>query len=695
MDLTQEKVVQMCGRCLKKTVDVYGHRFVLNSTRQGDIFRSACPVNHKSTFVSWTCRHDSTWDAHPDLSVCRGNTALFPVPAGSTTLGPLENITTLINNIQNVDLYPAEAVTVLEGVAELQRKFQEEDLEKNFDAADRGSFFRSVVDVAANVLREPMSFEVNNAARGRMLSSAQDLLTNSSLRFGERLQPNTAVTYKQEGVHVFVEKRPAAHFREERNRLLLHEYSHTTSILLPEDFYDGYETAENGDQFVLVQKTTYRDLHTRYNRNLSNIDIDLTGYIDYKSVVNSHVIGVTVGSGKWEATSDQLVHINSSHNYYGESLRLSNIKCVWWDSSGDDWSTEGCSLNWTTAEYSVCHCDHLTSFALIMDIYGYRPPKSSSQATEELVLHLISEIGSCVSILCLVLTILSTRIVMLAKKSQRQDRSTKPDLTMIHLCLCLCLFFCLFLPRVTAKTSEELCITITFFRHYFLMATFTWNAVWSVFLFLGIIQVLSKITVTTKQILIAGYFLPLVIVVFSLVLSICLEIYARKDVCWIAPGFALWSFIGAISIILLVNLVIYVKVVRVMWTRSHPTTYNDRAKLRGSVSIFLGLGLTWSVGWFLMLEESPSFYLKIIFNLLNSLQGVGIFLLNVPLHGKNWKLIKGFIDNWMKTRGYQCWTSLETQDLRLDEINSGYKRYMGSRFTTETSLKDTEDSDKE
>ncbi|XP_064118517.1 adhesion G protein-coupled receptor L3-like [Macrobrachium nipponense] len=687
--LSQKKMVQMCGRCLKKTVVSYGHRFVLKSTRQGDTLRLACPINHESTFVSWTCRQDSTWDAHPDLSLCRGNVSLFPAPVGNTSFGALKNLTALIANIHNVELYPADAVMVLEGTEELQRKFQEEDFDMNFNSTERESFFRAVADVAANVLRDPVSFAVDNATRGRMLSSTQDLVTNFFLKFEERMQTNLSFTYKNEEVGVLVKKMPVAHFKEERNRLITHNYSHTTSVLLPEDFYDGYETADNGSQHVLVQGISYRDLHKRHNGylDLSNVT-ELTGNVDKKGYVNCHIIDVTIGSGSWKATTDQLIQLNFSHIYHGKGLNLSNVKCVWWNSSANVWSTEGCSLNFTTGDYSVCHCDHLTGLAVTMDIYGIISP--SLQAQEELVLHLVSEIGSGASILCLVLTITSYWIVMSVKKNQRLNRSTKSDLTMINLCLCLCLFLCLFLPRVTAETSEELCIAITFFRHYFIMATFTWNALWSLFLFINIIQVLSNITPTTKQILIAGYFLPLFIVVFSLVLSFSLQIYNRKDVCWLAPGFALWSFICTLSLILLVNLIIYGMVVQKMCTRSDPATNKDHSKtvikLKGSVATFLSLGLTWSVGWLLMLQESPPFYLKLTFNLATSLQGVGIFLFNVLLHDKNMEMLRGFIGNLIQTIRYRHGTSFETQEFGLDEMKSDYKKYKESQSTEELSV---------
>ena len=54
-----------------------------------------------------------------------------------------------------------------------------------------------------------------------------------------------------------------------------------------------------------------------------------------------------------------------------ENNTLENFQCVFWDfdleNGRGDWSNEGCMLVETTeGDRRVCHCDHLTSFAVLI-----------------------------------------------------------------------------------------------------------------------------------------------------------------------------------------------------------------------------------------------------------------------------------------------------------------------------------------
>ena len=49
---------------------------------------------------------------------------------------------------------------------------------------------------------------------------------------------------------------------------------------------------------------------------------------------------------------------------------VSEPKCVFWNTSANDWSQEGCELVDHNAQYTRCLCTHLTNFAVIMDVNG-------------------------------------------------------------------------------------------------------------------------------------------------------------------------------------------------------------------------------------------------------------------------------------------------------------------------------------
>ena len=49
---------------------------------------------------------------------------------------------------------------------------------------------------------------------------------------------------------------------------------------------------------------------------------------------------------------------------------LSSVRCVYWSSELRGWEGNGCNLVSTTPTHSTCTCNHLTNFAVIMDIGG-------------------------------------------------------------------------------------------------------------------------------------------------------------------------------------------------------------------------------------------------------------------------------------------------------------------------------------
>ncbi len=85
------------------------------------------------------------------------------------------------------------------------------------------------------------------------------------------------------------------------------------------------------------------------------------------------------------------------------------------------WMSDGCSLVATasSSNVTVCECYHLTSFALLMSptgetvshavrsLHAYTaiPPLSPTQPSDP-VLQIVSKVGLCISIICLLLTII-------------------------------------------------------------------------------------------------------------------------------------------------------------------------------------------------------------------------------------------------------------------------------------------------
>lgn len=62
---------------------------------------------------------------------------------------------------------------------------------------------------------------------------------------------------------------------------------------------------------------------------------------------------------------------NGNYLYFVSQPNESHHTCVFWDSSldGGSWSTRGCKMVESNSEYTVCSCNHLSSFAVLMALY--------------------------------------------------------------------------------------------------------------------------------------------------------------------------------------------------------------------------------------------------------------------------------------------------------------------------------------
>ena len=117
-----------------------------------------------------------------------------------------------------------------------------------------------------------------------------------------------------------------------------------------------------------------------------------------KPIVNSRVVSASLGKGRHvELPYPALLvfrHLNTEN--------VSNPRCVYWDYTLNYWSEKGCRRLATNASHTTCECDHLTNFAVLMDIHT--TPLSD---THRISLEIITYVGCGVSIVCLLLAIIT------------------------------------------------------------------------------------------------------------------------------------------------------------------------------------------------------------------------------------------------------------------------------------------------
>ncbi|MGH0135434.1 UNVERIFIED_CONTAM: hypothetical protein FKN15_008043 [Acipenser sinensis] len=152
--------------------------------------------------------------------------------------------------------------------------------------------------------------------------------------------------------------------------------------------------------------------------------------------LNSPVVTATVGSkNKLSAPVNLTFHHNKLKTAEEE------VMCVYWKYEGKEssWSTEGCTKLHSNQTHTVCSCDHLSSFTVLME-------RRESQMQDYYALLVIVYIAEITSLVCLSLAI----VTFLFCCSIHNVSAT------LHLHLSVCVFTAhlLFLIGVS-KTNEE------------------------------------------------------------------------------------------------------------------------------------------------------------------------------------------------------------------------------------------------
>lgn len=173
-------------------------------------------------------------------------------------------------------------------------------------------------------------------------------------------------------------------------------------------------------------------------------------------IINSNIISFKMNQKKDEDFLKKVpVELTFQHIQQDDAYIQYEIKpvCSYWDYDkttydGGFWSSDGCQVKSTNKTHTVCQCNHLTHFAILMDVYGVHEQLSE---VHEVILTVITIVCSLISCISIILTLLAFRFLKIIKKNREQ--STTKDLTTIttHLCVCLLFSLSLFLAGIMTQ----------------------------------------------------------------------------------------------------------------------------------------------------------------------------------------------------------------------------------------------------
>ncbi|XP_049446605.1 adhesion G protein-coupled receptor F4 isoform X2 [Epinephelus fuscoguttatus] len=308
-------------------------------------------------------------------------------------------------------------------------------------------------------------------------------------------------------------------------------------------------------------------------------------------------------------------------------------RCVFWNTTEREWSVDGCFfINRTDVNHTVCMCNHLTSFSVLM--------AKGDVSTD--VLDIITNVGLGVSICSLLIFLIIESLVWSAvvKTNLSHFRHTAIVNISIFRLLADCSFLASSNPE---KISDTWCLVLTVCKHLFYLAMFSWMLCLSVMLVHQLIFVFSPLRKRVFMFFssIIGYVCPILIVGSSYVYCKYTDkpYYDKKKGCWLVyekllEG-SIHAFLLPVGTVILTNLFSMVVVIFTLMKSSAPegSKTDDKETVKSILKVVVFLtpvfGVTWIIGFAqLLLDDTNPMYKVVLysFTILNSFQGLFILI---------------------------------------------------------------------
>ncbi|CAI5685271.1 unnamed protein product [Oreochromis niloticus] len=595
-------------------------------TQRGMLVERPCPKGTRGT-ASYLCVL-STGDWHPkgpDLSNCTShwvNQVAQKIRSG-------ENAANLANELAKHTKGPifagdvSSSVRLMEQLVDILDAQLQELRPSEKDSAGR-SFNKAIVDTVDNLLRpEALKSwqDMNSTEQTHAATMLLDTLEEGAFVLADNLMEPAIVKVPADNIilEVYVLStdgqvqdfkfpqigKSGISIQLSANTVKLNSRNGVAKLV--------FMLYKNLSQFLSTENATIKMDNDAYSRNVS-------------VAVNSDIIAASINKESSRVFINDpviftLEHIDMEHYF--------NSNCSFWNYSERSmmgyWSTQGCKLLDSNKTHTTCSCSHLTNFAILM---AHRETSASSEV-HELLLTVITRVGIVVSLVCLMISIFTFCFF----RGLQSDRNT------IHKNLCINLFIAelIFLIGIDMTEPRIGCAIIAGILHFFFLASFSWMCLEGVQLYLMLVEVFESEYSRKKYYYVSGYLFPAIVVGVSA--AIDYRSYGTKKACWLSvDNHFIWSFIGPVTCIIMLNLIFLVITMYKMV--KHSTTLkpdssrleNIKSWVMGAFALLCLLGLTWSFGLFFISEAS--IVMAYLFTIFNTFQGMFIFIFHCLLQKK-------------------------------------------------------------
>ncbi|KAM9230327.1 cadherin EGF LAG seven-pass G-type receptor 1 isoform 1-T1 [Dugong dugon] len=358
--------------------------------------------------------------------------------------------------------------------------------------------------------------------------------------------------------------------------------------------------------------------------------------------------------------------------------------CVFWNHSiplggTGGWSAKGCELLSRNRTHVTCQCNHLTSFAVLMDV-------SRREHGEVLPLKIVTYVALSLSLAALLVAFVLLALV----------RTLRSNLHSIHKNLIVALFCSQLVFGIGINQTENpfVCTVIAIILHYVHMSTFAWTFVESLHVYRMLTEARNINSGPMRFYYVVGWGVPAVIT--GLAVGLDPQGYGNPDFCWLSLRDALiWSFAGPIGAVIVINAVIFVLSAKVSCQRKHH--YYERkgvtSLLRTVFLLLLLIGVTWLLGLLAVNRDSLAFHY--LFAIFSCLQGLFVLLFHCVFNREVRKHLKGLLtgkklhpDDSATTRATLLTRSLNCNNTHSEEPDM-YRTTLGeSTASLDSTLRD-------
>ncbi|XP_070552443.1 adhesion G protein-coupled receptor L4-like [Ptychodera flava] len=385
---------------------------------------------------------------------------------------------------------------------------------------------------------------------------------------------------------------------------------HLESILREDGFVGIFAAKFStlGDLFSLFNNTDDVMMSTEELPH-DSAGIVQTDYVN-SDVMSAAVLGVDLPEHQRLARPVVIVF---EHN---TNVGAKNPQCVFMNmyarTLSEQWRDEGCEVSDSNTTHTICHCYHMTNFALIMDIHDI---KDIIPVVHHDILSVITYVGGTLSALACVLSICIFEYFRLTFERIRVHENLAVAIGTTQI---------VFLVGIDKTDKEYVCKLVAALLHYFLTALFLWMMIEGISLYVALVKVFDRSN-NIKKYMALGWGAPLLVVMVAV--GIFYNEYGTGGSCWLPTETLLVVFAPTATLVLFFNVFVLSVVIRIMSrTKTVRTKRQEfqlspfKAGLKATLVLFPLLGTSWVFG-FLSINTNTLLF-TYMFVILNSSQGL-------------------------------------------------------------------------